>query len=110
MSAAARTLTSVCSGRHLALLGAAAEAGVRWFLNLVGIASFRLELSRSKIPNAGHIERNFIMTIEEFRDCLLDYYQTEVRGEAFFEAMLSKFDKPDHVYKIGSLLQLGNRN
>src|ERR1043166_4836510 len=26
---AARTLTSACSGRHLALLGAAAEAGVR---------------------------------------------------------------------------------
>jgi len=25
---AARTLTSACSGRHLALLGAAAEAGV----------------------------------------------------------------------------------
>ena len=60
----------------------------------------------SKIPNAGHIERNFIMTIEEFRDCLFDYYQTEVRGEAFFEAMLRKFDQRDHLYKIGSLLQL----
>ena len=47
-----------------------------------------------------------MMTIEEFRDCLFDYYQTEVRGEAFFEAMLRKFDKPDYVYKIGSLLQL----
>lgn len=46
------------------------------------------------------------MTIEEFRDCLLDYYQTEVRGEAFFEAILGKFDKPDYLYKIGSLLQL----
>jgi hypothetical protein len=46
------------------------------------------------------------MTIEELRDCLLDYYQTEVRGEAFFEAMFKKFDKPDQLYKIGSLLQL----
>jgi len=47
-----------------------------------------------------------IMTIDEFRDCLLDYYQTEVRGEAFFAATLSKFDAPDHAYKLGSLLQL----
>ena len=46
------------------------------------------------------------MTLEEFRDCLLDYYQTEVRGEAFFGAMLGKFDNPHHLYKIGSLLQL----
>jgi len=46
------------------------------------------------------------MTIDEFRDCLLDYYQTEVRGEAFFAATLSKFDAPDHAYKLGSLLQL----
>ena len=46
------------------------------------------------------------MTIEEFRDCLLDYYQTEVRGEAFFGSALAKFDEPDHRYKIGSLLQL----
>jgi hypothetical protein len=46
------------------------------------------------------------MTIEEFRDCLVDYYQAEVRGEAFFEAMFRKFDNPDHLYKIGSLLQL----
>ena len=46
------------------------------------------------------------MTIEEFRDCLLDYYQTEVRGEAFFGSVLAKFDEPDHRYKIGSLLQL----
>jgi len=46
------------------------------------------------------------MTIEEFRDCLLDYYQTEVRGEAFFGSVLAKFDDPDHRYKIGSLLQL----
>jgi len=49
---------------------------------------------------------SFSMTIEEFRDCLRDYYQTEVRGEAFFAAVLGKFDKPDHLYKIGSLLQL----
>ena len=28
------------------------------------------------------------MTTEEFRDCLVDYYQTEVFGEAFFEALL----------------------
>ena len=52
------------------------------------------------------VERDFIMTIEEFRDCLLDYYQTEVRGEAFFASVLEKFDEPDHRYKIGSLLQL----
>ena len=46
------------------------------------------------------------MTIEEFRDCLVGYYQTEVRGEAFFGALLTKFEDPDHLYKIGSLLQL----
>jgi len=38
------------------------------------------------------------MTIEEFLDCLLGYYQAEVRGEAFFEGMLRKFDKPDHSH------------
>src|SRR5262245_20350864 len=52
------------------------------------------------------MKASFSMTIEEFRDCLRDYYQTEVRGEAFFAAVLGKFDKPDHLYKIGSLLQL----
>lgn len=46
------------------------------------------------------------MTIEEFLDCLVGYYQTEIRGEAFFEAMLKKFEDPDHLYKVGSILQL----
>ena len=46
------------------------------------------------------------MTTEEFRDCLVDYYQTEVFGEAFFEALLESFPDPDHAYKLGSLLQL----
>lgn len=46
------------------------------------------------------------MTIEEFRDCLVGYYQTEIRGQAFFEAMLTKFEDPDHLYKVGSILQL----
>ena len=46
------------------------------------------------------------MTTDEFRDCLVDYYQTEVLGEAFFEALVGAFSDPDHAYKIGSLLQL----
>ena len=46
------------------------------------------------------------MTTDEFRDCLVDYYQTEVLGEAFCEALIGKFPDPDHAYKIGSLLQL----
>ncbi len=46
------------------------------------------------------------MTTDEFRDCLVDYYQTEVLGEAFFEALLESFPDSDHAYKIGSLLQL----
>ena len=46
------------------------------------------------------------MTTDEFRDCLVDYYQTEVLGEAFFEALIGTFSDPDHAYKIGSLLQL----
>jgi hypothetical protein len=46
------------------------------------------------------------VTKDEFRDCLVEYYQSEVLGEAFFEAALQKFVKPDHRYKIGNLLQL----
>jgi hypothetical protein len=46
------------------------------------------------------------MTKEEFRDCLIDYYQSEVFGEAFFEALLESFPESEHAYKIGSLLQL----
>ena len=46
------------------------------------------------------------MTTDEFRDCLVDYYQSEVLGEAFFAALLDSFPDADHTYKIGSLLQL----
>ena len=46
------------------------------------------------------------MTLDEFRERLVDYYQTEVLGEAFYEAIIESFSDPDHVYKIASLLQL----
>ena len=45
------------------------------------------------------------MTTNEFKDCLVSYYQTEVLGEAFFAAVLIKFSDPIHRYKIASLLQ-----
>ena len=44
------------------------------------------------------------MTTNEFKDCLVSYYQTEVLGEAFFEALLIKFSDPIHRYKIASLV------
>jgi hypothetical protein len=40
------------------------------------------------------------------RDCLVCYYQAEVLGEAFCEALIGKFPDPGHAFKIGSLLQL----
>jgi hypothetical protein len=46
------------------------------------------------------------MTTDEFKACLVTYYQTEVFGEAFFESLIKKFEEPDHRYKIGCLLQL----
>lgn len=46
------------------------------------------------------------MTTDEFRDCLVEYYQGEVLGEAFCEALIEKFDNPVQLYKIGSFLQL----
>jgi hypothetical protein len=46
------------------------------------------------------------MTLEEFRDCLVGYYQTEILGEAFFGGILAKFEDPVHRYKVGSILQL----
>jgi len=46
------------------------------------------------------------MTTDEFRDCLVEYYQTEVLGEAFSEALIEKFHDRDQLYKIGCLLQL----
>lgn len=46
------------------------------------------------------------MTVEEFRDCLVGYYQSEILGEAFFGGILAKFEDPGHRYKVGSLLQL----
>jgi len=46
------------------------------------------------------------MTTDEFRDCLVEYYQTEVLGEAFYEALIEKFHDRDQFYKIGSLLQI----
>ena len=46
------------------------------------------------------------MTQDEFRDCLVEYYQTEILGEAFFGAALRRFDEPEQRYKISSLLQL----
>ena len=45
------------------------------------------------------------MTTSEFKDCLVKYFQTEVLGEAFFEALLMKFSEPIHRHKIASLLQ-----
>ena len=46
------------------------------------------------------------MTTDEFKACIVTYYQTEVLGEALFESLITKFQEPDHRYKIGSLLQL----
>ncbi len=46
------------------------------------------------------------MTTDEFRDCLVEYYQGEVLGEAFCEALIEKFHDPEQLYKIGSFLQL----
>ena len=46
------------------------------------------------------------MTDDEFRECLEEYYQGEVLGEAFFEAALRKFEQEEQQYKICSLLQL----
>ena len=46
------------------------------------------------------------MTENEFVECLEEYYQGEVLGEAFFEAALRDFDKPDYRYKVCNLLQL----
>ncbi len=46
------------------------------------------------------------MTENEFVECLREYYQGEVLGEAFFEAVLHDFDNPDYRYKICNLLQL----
>ena len=40
------------------------------------------------------------MTQEEFRDRLVEYYQSEILGEVFFEAALRKFAEPRHRYKI----------
>jgi len=46
------------------------------------------------------------MTKDEFRDCLVEYYQGEVLGEAFCVALMQNYQSPDHLYKIGSFLQL----
>ena len=46
------------------------------------------------------------MTTDEFKACIVTYYQTEVLGEALFESLITKFQEPDYRYKIGSLLQL----
>lgn len=46
------------------------------------------------------------MTEDEFRECLEEYYQGEVLGEAFLGAALSKFEQEECRYKICSLLQL----
>jgi hypothetical protein len=46
------------------------------------------------------------MTSKKFGDSLVEYYQGEVLGEAFFESLLAKFSEPAHRYKLASLLQL----
>ena len=46
------------------------------------------------------------MTMSEFKECMSTYYQTEVFGEAFNEALIGKFSDPVHRYKIATFLQL----
>ncbi len=46
------------------------------------------------------------MTKSEFKECVSAYYQTEVFGEAFNEALIGKFSDSVHRYKIATFLQL----
>jgi hypothetical protein len=41
-----------------------------------------------------------------FDETLEELYQGEIRGEAFFCALLEPFKEPDQQFKLGSLLQL----
>jgi hypothetical protein len=46
------------------------------------------------------------MSSEEFKKGLLEEYQGELVGEAFFSEMTKRFKSPPHQYKLATLLQL----
>ena len=46
------------------------------------------------------------MSIEQFKNGLMEYYQGEILGEAVMEQFLRHFDEPLHQAKIAALLQL----
>ena len=46
------------------------------------------------------------MSPEKFRDVVIEYYQGEIGGEAFFDTILGFHEDPVHRHKIASLLQL----
>jgi hypothetical protein len=46
------------------------------------------------------------MTIDTFKQGMVELYQGEVLGEVFFDQSLSYFDDPDKKYKFSVMLQL----